>query len=259
MISKEEERIIRFYEGDVEGEDPFWSDRKAYLTVNSLFFDGIDNEVARTDENKKLNPAFLDDVDRLLSVCTALYGAALKNPIKEAKTLSRVERYQDYLRMKEKGATISFTSTSTADFLNDYRDKRGLALLHIEIPAGTPCIDMAAVLPYYAKAEESEILLMPFTAMVIKEKEPDENLRRITDMDGKEPLVYAEMEVTGLLKRPVEEVDEKILRKYAESGKRVYESLNRHDLPKQEDILRYSQFKKMFIRKLNNLLHERRL
>ena len=176
----------------------------------------------------------------------------MKNPLKETKIVSRVERYQDYLRVREKGATVSFTSTSTADFLNDYRDKRGLALLKIEIPAGTPCIDMAALLPYYAKAQESEILLMPLTELSVKEKELDEKMALITDMDGKQPQVYAEMTVTGFVGRKTEEVDEDILYGYADSGKKVYECLNRHALPSEEDVRKYSLFK-MFLRKLNNI------
>lgn len=249
-LTEKERNIIRFYEGDTQGDDPFYSDPKAYLTINSLFFEGVENELARTDEKKKLNPAFLDDDDRLLDVITTLYesGYHLKNPAD--RILYRVERYQDYLAMKERGATVSFTSTSTAGFLNAYSDKRGLALLVIHLKKGVPCIDMAEVLDYYKKAEESEVLLLPGTKVKVKEKELPKEYLGITDMDGKEPQVYAEIVIEGI--RPVEEkecVSEEFDR---EKAKEFYGYLNAHKKPTMESFEEYLHWKEQIRTKIRH-------
>ena len=251
MLNKKEEKMLRFYEGDVEGEDPFWSDPKAYLTINSLFFKGIENEVCRTDENKRLNPFFLEDPERLMDVCVTLFEIAQKNQAEKNVSAYRVERYNDYLAMKHAGKTISFTSTSTAEFLNDYRDKRGLALLRIEIEEGTPCIDMGALLSSYLKQNESEILLIPDTTVEIEELEVTEEYKKITDMDNAPPKVYALIKVRkGSDSREEVLFDKALYEQGAESGKRVYEALNQHDYPEEEDIQKYSLFKEMFVSEL---------
>ena len=53
----DELRALRWYEGDVTGNDPLWADSKAYVTLNAIFFDGIENEMIKAKENKHLNPA----------------------------------------------------------------------------------------------------------------------------------------------------------------------------------------------------------
>ena len=55
----DELRALRWYEGDVTGNDPLWADSKAYVTLNAIFFDGIENEMIKAKENKHLNPALL--------------------------------------------------------------------------------------------------------------------------------------------------------------------------------------------------------
>ncbi|MBR0384980.1 MAG: hypothetical protein IJI05_00360, partial [Erysipelotrichaceae bacterium] len=186
---EKEMSVIRYYEGDVSGTDPFWSDTKAYLTINSLFFPGIENEVARTDENKKLNPHFFDDDERVLDICATLFKCGYKLPSAEEQTVYRVERYKDYQQMKTAGATISFTSTSTAGFLKQYSDRRGIALLKITVMPGVPCIDMEKALDYYAKSQEHEILLLPGSELEIEEKPLREEWMDIIDMDGQPPLL----------------------------------------------------------------------
>ena len=58
-------RAVKWYIGDVEGDDPFWGDPKAYVTLNSLFFPGTATEEARAAEGKPLNPEILRDEERL--------------------------------------------------------------------------------------------------------------------------------------------------------------------------------------------------
>ena len=62
----DELRALRWYEGDVTGNDPLWADSKAYVTLNAIFFDGIENEMIKAKENKHLNPALLSRWQELL-------------------------------------------------------------------------------------------------------------------------------------------------------------------------------------------------
>jgi len=243
-LSEKEKNIIRFYEGDVSGEDPFWGDPKAYLTINSMFFEGVENELARTDEHKKLNPHFLEDDARFLDVIKTLYESGYHAKSTEKRVLYRVERYQDYLRMKEKGTTCSFTSTSTSGFLSAYSDKRGLALLVFELEEGVPSIDMAKALDHYAKEEESEVLLLPFTALEIEECEMDPSLSSITDMDGNPARVYARIRVKGIAQPDDEPVPEKPFER-GEAAK-FYPFLNAHHKPTLESYEQYLKWKEHF-------------
>ena len=43
-MDKEQQKALLYYEGDVQGSDPFWGDKKAYTTLNSLLFPGFANE-----------------------------------------------------------------------------------------------------------------------------------------------------------------------------------------------------------------------
>ena len=65
MLNEKEIRALRFYIGDVSGSDPFFSDPKAYVVLNSLFFPDISSERARAAEGKLLNPAIIADTERL--------------------------------------------------------------------------------------------------------------------------------------------------------------------------------------------------
>ena len=171
MLNASEISAVKYYIGDVQGDDPFWSDGKAYLVLNSLFYPDIVTEQARTAEGKRLNPVILEDVPRLLSVLSNLFSASEYGRSAPAQIAYRVERYSDYLINAEAGKTISFTSTSTAGFLNDYRDRKGIALMKFHIPEGTPCIPVENALDYYAKSAEQEILLPPWLQLQFTECE----------------------------------------------------------------------------------------
>ena len=250
-LSEKEKEIIRYYEGDVSGTDPFWSDPKAYLTINSLFFPGIENEVARTDESKKLNPHFFDDDERTVDVCQTLFESGLKLSEDREIKVFRVERYRDYLQMKDRGSTVSFTSTSTAGFLKSYSDKRGIALLNITIEPNVPCINMAAVLDYYAKKEEQEILLLPGSIVEIKEKPVEEQYMDILDMDGNPPKVMADIKVKGISYPDLKEDSYSFDR---ESLYRVYDRLNSHQRPDESDVEDYLVYKKYILKKIYDIL-----
>ena len=235
---------IRYYLGDVEGNDPFWGDRKAYCTLNALFFPGIANETARAREGKRLNPAFLQDIGRLTALCTDLLQAFCDAGTPREITVFRVERLSDCLLRRELGDTISFTSTSASGFLKEYRDKKGLALLRFRIPAGTPCIVMADVLDHYAKAQEDEVLLPPQTELEFTEIPLSEEERQITDADGNPPAVSFFVNVCGM--RSVRPDGGCLPAEGAGAGQRVYEALNRGEIPAEEDVRLYCEWKEVF-------------
>ena len=192
------QEALRYYEGDIAGStpgDPFWADPKAYCTINSLLFPGTRNEFARAAEGKKLNPSFLGNLDRTLDLYHELLAAFAHNPSHTTRETYRVDRLQDYLEQRDAGYLYSFTSTSTTGFLTEYGDKKGLALMHFTIPAGTPAISLAEALPHYAKADEAEILLSPFLRLITEEKPVPPEYLTIRDADGNPPQIYCEARV----------------------------------------------------------------
>ena len=231
-------RAVRWYIGDVTGDDPFWGDPKAYVTLNSLFFPGITAETARAAEGKFLNPAIIEDADRLCAVLSDLLASF--RPLEYAINTYRVERYSDYLMLREEHATRAFTSTSSAGFLDAYRDRTGIALMRFFLPVGTPCIPMAEALPQYAKADEAEILLPPGLTLLLKEIPLEDAERQITDANGEPPLVSVAAGTAGT----VHTVSCALPTDNGQAaGMRVYEALNRHMQPDAADVERYTRWK----------------
>lgn len=242
------EQAMMFYEGDATGDDPFWGDRKAYVTINSLLFPGLRNERARAAEGKRLNPAFLDDIGRLESFYQAMLQGLKENAVQKDMVTSRVERLQDYEEQKRAGYLFSFTSTSTAGFLTEYGDKKGLALLSFTIPAGTPSVCFADALSHYEKADEKEILLSPFLRFSVEEQEMDEKFLSILDADGNPPAVYAKAKVSFspyFLESAPEATDDVYPAGGAEAGKRIYQALNNRQEPAPEDEALFTAFKQV--------------
>lgn len=251
MLTESEIRAIRFYIGDVSGNDPFWSDPKAYVVLNSLFFPDIETEIARTAEGKYLNPAIIEDCDRLVEFLYHLLSAFTKCKNDKKLTTYRVERYRDYQLIKSRGETVSFTSTSTYGFLDAYRDRNGIALMRFDIPEKTPCIEMRSVLEKYSKHDEAEVLLAPRTNLKIKEKALEENMINITDASGAPPIVYSEINVCQL------SIDTNRIaipdKSGSEAGKRVYTALNNGKKPDNADVEQYCTWKKQLTENLINI------
>ncbi len=246
QLKEAEIAALRYYIGDVSGDDPFWGDGRAYLVLNALFYPGIVTERARAAEGKPLNPAILADEERLRTVCTDLLSVFQRSACEAPLTLYRVERLADYRLNVEAGHLISFTSTSTAGFLPAYRDRRGIALMRFQLPAGTPCIPMNKALPVYAKAGEAEVLLPPLLRCQFAEVPLTEAERVITDADGKEPAVSVLATAEGLA--PVPEAAACVL--YPDgnaAGQRVYRALCSGNEPDAADAELYSLWKRQFI------------
>lgn len=242
MITEKELYALRYYTGDTSGTDPFWGDPKAYVVLNSLFFPGTATEESRAAEGKYLNPAIIEDTARLAGLLADLLSVFRKCRNEKGMTTYRVERYTDYQLMKSRGKTISFTSTSTAGFLDTYRDRRGIALMKFTIPENTPCIDMKSVLPYYAKADEAEVLLPPGMNLRIDEKAPYGIMKDITDANGAPPILYSEV----ITKEYAPCSRDAVIpdSKGAAAGKRVYSALNNGKVPDKSDTEQYILWKK---------------
>ena len=248
-MNEKQLNAIRYYEGDVSGQDPFWSDPKAYVTLNSLFFDGIEAERRRAREKKYLNPEIISDPVRLFTLLKDLLSAFQSS--KKDRITYRVERYDDYLEMKEKEKTVSFTSTSLDGFLKEYGDRIGIALMVFHIPVEAPVLAFGEVLKEgYLKVQENEILLPPGLSLQLKEVPLDEEDLEIKDALGNPPIVKCEAYVkekdayrNNDLSSPVCDL------KGPESGKRVYEALNEGREPDPLDIDIYTKWKKEFIEK----------
>jgi len=252
MITEEEYRALRWYEGDTEGEDPFFSDRRAYLTINSLLYPGLRNERARAAEGKKLNPSFFDDNERLLEMYRQLISALCRAEKPETRHTYRVERFSDFEAQRCSGMTLSFTSTSTAGFLPAYQDRTGIALLRFEIPAGFPALDFTEALPHYAKSDEHEILLAPYQKLEYTEIPLLESERLILDAQGNPPVISCRVKVG----RTVPQGTETVPLPHCDAGRNVYEALNCGRAPAEEDVLQYLRFKELLQQHIRVMLRE---
>ena len=249
-MNEKQLKAIRYYEGDVSGQDPFWSDPKAYVTLNSLFFEGIEAEKRRAREKKYLNPEIIKDPARLFRLLKDLLSAFQASGTD--RITCRVERYEDYLEMKEKGKTVSFTSTSLDGFLKEYADRIGITLMIFHIPQEAPVLAFGEVLKEeYLKVQENEILLPPGLSVELREIPLNEEDLEIRDALGNPPIVKCEAYIkekdtsrNSDLSSPVCDM------KGPQSGMRVYEALNEGREPDLEDVEIYKEWKKKFIEKL---------
>lgn len=252
MLTSAEKKALRFYIGDVSGNDPFYGDPKAYIMLNALFFPGIASESARTAEGKRLNPHILANTPRLLDFFETLLPAFRKETVSENITVFRVERLSDYLLCRERGMTVSLTSTSKTGFLKSYRDRRGIILMRFTLTPGTPCIDASYALEHYAKPEEAEILLPPFLEMALTETELSPDEIDITDSLN-EPPRKSVIALPRKISDPCPEVRD-LSDEGAAAGQRVCMALNAGKIPLPEDVKLYSQWKSALQWKLSRMM-----
>ncbi len=248
ILTNEEIRAICYYEGDVEeSDDPFWSDRKAYVTLNAILFDGLDTEVARSNEGRFLNPAFLEDDERLLNVYKNLLSVFHKSFSEKEQTVYRVERLADMESFMQKGMWTSFISTSKAGFLKSYQDKKDLVLMKIKLKKGTPCADFGKLLHHYLKEEEAEILLPPFLPIQVQDRVPSKEEMEIRDGYGNPPALFLDIDVEDKYSKIT--YDEYEIDR--EKCKRLYDCLNCHKPILEKDIEEYIHFKHNIQKRVN--------
>lgn len=182
---------VRFYEGDVpDTKDPLYSDPKAYVTLNAVFFPGTENERIKIREHRFLNPAFFlrwQEVFGEEGITSKIFEAMRVSGGCRKNLTWRVEREQDFAEMCRQKRTVAFTSTSSSGFLSSYGDKLGIVLLEFHLDETVPALDLADFLSYYAKKDESEILLPPFLGITVKKTELSSDEKKITDQNGNPP------------------------------------------------------------------------
>lgn len=252
MLTDPEKNALRFYIGDVSGDDPFWGDPKAYVLLNALFFPDIVSESDRAAEGKYLNPAILADIPRLLGFFGDLLPAFRRCTVDRNMTVYRVERLSDYRLCRRFGSTVSLTSTSTAGFLDSYRDRRGIALMRFELERGVPCINAAEVLDEYAKPDEAEILLPPFLELEFHNAKLSANEGQITDCDGASPKVSV-VAIPKRISKPFS-ADHELSEEGALAGQRVCRAMNEGAVPDPADTELYSRWKNSLKNILSGLI-----
>lgn len=255
-LSANQIAAVKYYEGDVSGNDPFWGDDRAYVTLNSLFYPGIDTERRRAAEGKRLNPAIVADPQRLLDLCVSLVSACRAVDLSHPRVGYRVERHADYLDMRKAGQTISFTSTSTAGFLPAYGDRIGIALLEFHIPAGVPCLPFGEVLHNdYAKSNEQEIMLPPGLQLEFEDVPIEAEERTIADAQGNPPIAKCQVLVqapdcSDMTSQPIpseEPMNTSSALEGVRAAERVYEALNGGCELLDEDVERYCTWKRSLV------------
>lgn len=232
---------LKWYEGDVQGQDPVFSDPKAYVTLNAMFFDGLENERTKSVEHKRLNPAFLSRWNEIWGsegICSKLFTLMYDHPLDRPRHVLRVERLSDYESMMQKGHTIAFTSTSETDhFLKAYGDKDGIVLMVFDLPQGIIASDLTALLPEYLKSEEAEILLPPYMKAAAEEIPLTDEEKEIHDRFDRVPYGKYQMHVNGFIFE--DRKDAVINDSMITASMRVYEALNKQKEPSQSDIDQY--------------------
>lgn len=237
-------KAVKYYEGDVSGNDPFWSDPKAYVTLNSLFFEGIQSETKRANEGKKLNPAIVEDPMRLLTVLKELLSSFEVADLSKERHTFRVERTSDFEQMVKYGCTQSFTSTSTNEFLKAYGDRVGITLMLFHLPPFMPCLPYEELLKEdYLKTEEHECLLPPFLALSFKKAELTSSDLEITDANNNPPVAKYDVYVLGQMERECKGSLDILMGEGKDAAKRVYEALNKHERPDEKDVDLYLAWK----------------
>ncbi len=247
ILTEKERNALKYYIGDVSGNDSFYGDGKAYVVLNSLFFPDIASEKMRADEGKRLNPAIIEDIPRLLDFFNCIFSAFGKAELKKEYTTYRVERMSDFELCRSYGGTVSLTSTSMSGFLDAYRDRRGIALMKFKLAKGAHCINVAEMLDYYAKPEEAEILVPPFLSLDIRENEISESERCITDCDGKPPIISVDVSIDGIC----DDINKANIHiSDCKAGMRVYNAFNEGGAPDSSDISEYISWKKSLQKRL---------
>ena len=243
------EKALRYYIGEKKAYPMVPEDTKAYNTINTFFFDGLDSERMRAAEKKTLNPDFLKENMSTLALCADLMAALRFGGItKGEETLYRLTRETDVEAMKRARTTISFTSTSKKPYLKEYATKINLILLEFHIPAHTPRADMMELLTDYAKPEEQEVLLPPWLPVELKEVSLSDEEMTYRDYNDQPPKAKYIVEVTGDICYPLCDNTIKVEPTGCEAGKAVYDALNNGIEPDSEDIDKYLEWKAQFVR-----------
>ena len=241
-LNENEIHALRYYEGILEEKekDPFWQDAKAYVTFNSLFFIGMETEIARSAEQRKLNPVIALEREQLFSFAADLYSACTKYK-HDVLHVYRVERLVDYRKFCENGHVTSFLSTSRNGFLEAYEDKFDLVLMDLEIAPEVSCIDLMEMIPG-KKKEEGEVLIAPYSTLEVEELPLNRELAKFTDGNGNPAAVYCKVHI-GRGKLPEHTSPVLFTKTDEEAVKNFFAALNMHAVPEETAVDGYLRYK----------------
>lgn len=184
FISEKEFRSLLYYQGAPENIklDPseqhlkeFYSIDNGYEIINMLLFQGIENERARLQiEKRAIDDKILDHMENLLEVYGYLYSVMCKYTYHTAKA-EKLLTYRDDRRhtyqCMQTGMNDSFLSTSfiaerkpaVSGRENYFQKKDGLVLMDVEALDTVEHVDMNDVLEAQSKyPDENEVLYPPF-------------------------------------------------------------------------------------------------
>lgn len=151
----------------------------SYCIINALFFPGIETELTRIlDDDRELEPEVIEAADELLDIIETLYSAMYKSGKKmdKPKKAYRIERTSSMKEIKNRGTTISNTSTTKMNsFEYNFFGKYDNTYLEINIEEGTPCFDYEETFNRleYILVDEREILIAPGCKIVLGAAEND--------------------------------------------------------------------------------------
>lgn len=263
----EQIRSLKFYQGSTDlkvenaARKEFYSTPKAYQTLNSLMYPGIENEKTRVcREGQKLAPGLLYNTTEILKVYENIFSLmkADKKPeyIHESGCLTtyRTER-EITLQLLNAGSTVSLTSTSRKPDLGNYfRKKDGLLILEFEISSDVPYVDVNAILGSDNQFfEQQEILLPPFLKVKLSSQQLTEKERMYQDVNGNPPVGKYKVQVFKEFQEcKIDENKESLLRKYLfdqyqiENAVKVLERINLCQEIGKEEQEKYIRWKACF-------------
>lgn len=236
---------LKFYSGDVRNEDPedeIYSDPKAYVTLNALLFPGVLTEKARVKEGRKLNPAFLKDIGKTVSIIQNI--SSTMKPLQNDVTVYRVERLADYEVFRTLSYMPSFISCSDNGFLSSYTDKYDLVFMEVHVHEGTMCVHLEDMLEDYMKRDEHELLLAPYCVVECTEVPVPEKYRDIRDGRGNPVRVYVHVDVYPAVPLQIE-TGETADEETVNACVHLYECLNTGKPCCDSDVMAYMKFKRV--------------
>lgn len=254
ILTREEIHALQYYQGilDPKDSDPFWSNPKAYVTFNSLFFQGIETEQARVNEGRPLDTAIASQKDTVLEMTEDMIHACTKYD-HDCIHVWRVERLVDYQQFVSEGMLTSFLSTSRNGFLSSYEDKYDLVLMDIVIDKEALCIDLVSMLSANEKKAEGEVLIAPYQSITVEELPCPSRLHAVKDGRGNPPAVYCRVHVYAEKTQPISAQSSVI---DISAVSRLYDRMNMHATPSQTDIDAYLEYKKYIRQQTMKMLDE---
>jgi len=188
---------IRFYMGDPEivNRGDFCGGPKAYNTINALLHDGIQNEIDKISEGKKIEIYDAKHLKSYMSLIATIYLAMKKySQINQNAHLTthRVDRFSEIPGLMERKRIEGFYSTCKWGYLEEYANtKANIVLLEIVREKNVPYLDFECLFAeYYAKPQEAEILLPFDTGVKSIEQVPltEKEKKIYRDVNGEVPI-----------------------------------------------------------------------